>query len=62
MIAADSGLEWARRLSICPDLMLGDFDSVSPETLQYFRAQSIPERQYEARKDFTDRNWRSGRR
>lgn len=54
VIAADSGLEWARRLSICPDLMLGDFDSVSPETLQYFRAQSIPERQYEARKDFTD--------
>lgn len=39
VIAVDSGLEFLYRNRILPDLAVGDFDSVSSETLQYFKAQ-----------------------
>lgn len=39
VIAVDSGLEFLYRNRILPDLAVGDFDSVSRETLQYFKAQ-----------------------
>lgn len=39
VIAVDSGLEFLYRNRILPDLVVGDFDSVSSETLQYFKAQ-----------------------
>ncbi|MBQ7015836.1 MAG: thiamine diphosphokinase, partial [Firmicutes bacterium] len=37
VIAADSGLNWAYRLGILPDQMLGDFDSAEPEVVEYYR-------------------------
>lgn len=33
VVAADAGLESARKLGLLPDLAVGDFDSVSPEVL-----------------------------
>ena len=46
IIAADSGLNWAYRLEIQPDQMMGDFDSVEPQVLQYCRHRKYfrPER------------------
>lgn len=37
IIAADSGMEYFYRMGSVPDMILGDFDSVSRETLAYFK-------------------------
>jgi thiamine pyrophosphokinase len=37
IICADSGGETARNEGIAPDAIIGDFDSISPDTLDYFR-------------------------
>lgn len=37
MIAADSGMEFLRRNEIVPQVIIGDFDSVSKETLEWFQ-------------------------
>ncbi len=39
IIAVDSGMEYFRRTGRKPDLILGDFDSVSEETFAYFEKQ-----------------------
>lgn len=39
IIAVDSGMEYFRRAGRKPDLILGDFDSVSEETFAYFEKQ-----------------------
>lgn len=39
LIAADSGMEFLYRNGIKPDVIVGDFDSVSSEALAYFRQQ-----------------------
>lgn len=54
VIAADSGLNWAYRLGILPDQMLGDFDSAEPEVVEYYREKKIPVQVYPTRKDYTD--------
>ena len=54
VIAADSGLNWAYRLGILPHQMLGDFDSVEPEVLEYYQKLQIPVKVYPTRKDYTD--------
>lgn len=36
VLAADKGMEFCKRCGIRPNLILGDFDSVSPEVLAYF--------------------------
>jgi len=36
---ADSGMEVMRRVSLVPHMINGDFDSVCPETLAYFKEQ-----------------------
>lgn len=38
-IVADSGMEFMRRVELVPDMIIGDFDSVRPETLTYFKEQ-----------------------
>ena len=37
IIAVDGGLTAAQRLQLKPDYCVGDFDSVSQESLEYFR-------------------------
>ena len=54
VIAADSGLNWAYRLGIQPDLMMGDFDSVESDILTYYKEQGIPSKVFPTRKDYTD--------
>lgn len=39
LVAADGGADSARRLGLRPARIIGDFDSVTPETLEYFRAE-----------------------
>lgn len=53
MIGADSGAEFFREHDIIPDLLLGDFDSISEDTLDYFEGRTKIQR-YDAVKDFTD--------
>lgn len=52
VIAADSGLDQARRLDLMVDLIVGDLDSVSARALA--DAEGIPIEQYPTDKDFTD--------
>ncbi len=55
LIAADSGMEFLRHAGLMPDMIIGDFDSVSAETLAYFRAQEgICQKQLNPMKDDTD--------
>lgn len=37
LLAADSGMEFLKRANICPQIIIGDFDSVQGETLDYFK-------------------------
>lgn len=53
VIAADSGLEHAKRLGIKVDYILGDYDSVNPGTLKMY-SESTETVTYPSEKDFTD--------
>ena len=37
VVAVDGGLEAAKELDIIPDVIVGDFDTVHPEILAYYR-------------------------
>ena len=39
IIAVDSGMELLYQMHIQPDIIVGDFDSVNPDTLEHFRSQ-----------------------
>ena len=55
IIAADRGLAFARRYGIRPDLIVGDFDSVSREIIEGYRREGkVPIRTYNPVKDDTD--------
>lgn len=54
VICADGGLEYAARCGITPDYMIGDFDSVSKETLERFRVAGVTTISYPPEKDYTD--------
>ncbi len=55
LIAVDGGLAFCYRTGICPDTIVGDFDSVDPEILKYYRGQGkIPIDAYDSHKDYTD--------
>lgn len=54
VIAADSGLEVAQALGIPVDVVVGDLDSVSPETLERARAQGCEVESHPTEKDHTD--------
>lgn len=55
VISADSGIDFCRKAELMPDLILGDFDSASPQSMAFFK-EKCPERieTFPARKDWTD--------
>ena len=55
VIACDSGLEFFARNKLCPDLILGDFDSADREVVETFRLRTdVKLEQFPAQKDWTD--------
>lgn len=53
VIGADRGAEFFRKNIITPDLIVGDFDSLSKETLDFFK-DKVKIIKYKAEKDFSD--------
>lgn len=54
VIAADGGALHCRKLGIQPHVVIGDFDSVTPEDLEALEASGAQLIRYPARKDETD--------
>lgn len=55
IIGIDRGLDFCYRNQIHPDYILGDFDSIDKEILDYYENQSeIPVKRYKPEKDATD--------
>lgn len=54
VIAVDKGMEYMKGLHWFPDIILGDYDSVSPEILREYEQQKIRKLQYPPEKDYTD--------
>ncbi len=55
IIAVDAGLEAAKALDLEPDMIVGDFDTVKPEILEYYRQREhIVWDTHEPEKDETD--------
>ena len=55
IIGVDKGLEFSYLNHVIPDSILGDFDSISKEVIDWYRKQQeIPIRQYKPEKDDTD--------
>jgi thiamine pyrophosphokinase len=52
IVAADSGLHHAVTLQLTPDMIVGDFDSVSQEVLEQF--PNVPKKSYSRHKDLLD--------
>jgi thiamine pyrophosphokinase len=52
IVAADGGLQHALTLGIHPDVIVGDFDSVTPEILEQF--PDVPKKSYSRHKDLLD--------
>ena len=52
---ADSGMEFCRRVGLIPDMILGDFDSVKEDTLDFYKKQeSVVWKELNPIKDDTD--------
>lgn len=55
IIGADSGLRYLYHSNMCPTHIVGDFDSVPREVIDYYRSlQTIPIREFNPVKDATD--------
>ncbi|MEG0579265.1 MAG: thiamine diphosphokinase, partial [Niameybacter sp.] len=54
ILCADNGMKHAKVLGICPDEILGDFDSCSQEDLEFFRQKDVRVTQAPCEKDETD--------
>lgn len=54
IITADSGLDHAQTLGLKVDIILGDFDSLSPHTLEQYKQKGIPIKTFPPEKDYTD--------
>ncbi|HHY12884.1 MAG TPA: thiamine diphosphokinase [Firmicutes bacterium] len=54
VVAADSGAEFLRQHNLTPDMIVGDFDSASPDTIACFRGMGISIFSLNRDKDKTD--------
>lgn len=54
IIAADGGAEYCRVLDLVPDYIIGDFDSIEQDDLQYFQSKGSKVIRHPADKDYTD--------
>ncbi|NLY60603.1 MAG: thiamine diphosphokinase [Clostridiales bacterium] len=54
IICADVGARHLQKLGIKPDLLVGDFDSISPELLQKYKDMGVAIQTYPKAKDRTD--------
>ncbi len=54
LLAADSGMDFLYRNGILPDVIAGDFDSVSSEALEFFKEQNVQMITLNPMKDDTD--------
>jgi len=54
IICLDKGLEYADAAEVEPSVILGDFDSVSGEILEKYKAKGVLINKFPAQKDFTD--------
>ncbi|MGN6709995.1 thiamine diphosphokinase [Anaerocolumna jejuensis] len=55
IIAVDKGLEAVQALSLKPDYIIGDFDSVSKEVISYYKTlEGVQVAEYDPMKDATD--------
>lgn len=54
LIACDSGLNHVYGAGLVPDVIIGDFDSVSPKVLEHYRAMGKQLTAYPVKKDSTD--------
>ncbi len=54
LIAADGGSRHCRSLDLIPHILIGDFDSIEPDELDYWRSQGVQIVKHPARKNNTD--------
>ena len=55
LIGVDRGMEFCYKYGICPDYIVGDFDSLTENILNWYRENSqVPIREYNPVKDATD--------
>ena len=54
LISADGGLRHLRALDLCPQLLIGDLDSVSQPDVEWLAGGATEIRKFPAEKDFTD--------
>ncbi len=55
IVGVDSGLSFLHRNAIMPTHIVGDFDSVKPEVIAYYREETkVPIRTFQPEKDATD--------
>lgn len=54
LICADSGGNCLYKYHLIPDYLMGDFDSIDENVLQYFKNSGVVIEKYPAKKNFTD--------
>ena len=54
VLCADGGANYAYKLGLIPDVIIGDMDSILPEVRSYFAARNVAMREFPRDKDFTD--------
>lgn len=54
IISVDGGTNHLKRLGIIPNFIVGDLDSISKETLEYFKKLNVEIMKYNTQKDETD--------
>lgn len=54
VLCADGGMDHLLKINYIPDLVLGDFDSISKDSFNFIRENNIPIQKYPSIKDSTD--------